>query len=400
MFRSFYLRLVLVVCVWAGILSNASIVFAAQWSVEPTFRSEGQFYDNLTLTDRPHHSTWAMRISPSVGMSYATEIFTLKASPKFEYVRYHSQDPIKDTFNNYFFPLSGSYNTEVDRLGLDVTVNRDNAFLSELEETGVATRFIPRNFGNVRGSWDRSITERMAVQSSYQYTDVNYDEKRGSSLRDYNVHAGTVGADYQWEKLRVHGTVSYANYFVPSQGFRAQGPGLELGFSQRVFETFSISGSGGLRYVRTTLDQNGQRQKDTDPTWLANVSLDKEWERSHLTVGYSRTLNPSGIGVLFVTDRVDLVVNHQLTHALNVSLRGTFTNNDTVGSSSDVRGVNNSRYFRVGPAVSWRVTEYWSWDLSYGYARLNRKRSSQGTADSNTVNMALTYTWPKWSVSP
>ena len=399
MFRSFYLRLVLVVCVWAGILSSASIAFGAQWSVEPVLHSEGQFYDNLTLTPEPHHSAWAMKISPTVGISYATEILNLKASPKYEHARYFSDDPIEETFNNYFFPLSGSYRTEVDRLGLDLTINRDNAFLSELEEAGVATRFIPRNFGNVRGSWDRSFTERMTVKSSYQYTDVSYDRKGDSRLRDYHVHAGTVGADFQWtEELRVHGTVSYANYYVSSERFRSQGPGLELGFSQRLFETFSLSGSGGLRNVRTTLGESGQREKDTTLSWLLNVSLDKEWERSHMAVGYRRTLNPSGLGVLFITDRVDLVVDHQLTHALNVSLQGTFSNNDTVGSSSDARGVDTSRrrYWKVGPAVSWRVTEYWSWNLSYAYAK--RKQSGE-TADSNNVIMGLTYTWQKWAVS-
>jgi hypothetical protein len=168
-----------------------------------------------------------------------------------------------------------------------------------------------------------------------------------------------------------------------------------------MFETFSISGSGGFRYVRTTLAENGQRQKDTNLTWLAKVSLEKEWERSQITVGYSRTLNPSGTGLLFATDRVFLDVNHQLTYALHISLGGTFSNNDTVGSSSDVSGVNTSsrQLWQVGPAIFWRVTEYWSWDLSYRYARRENNVSSEGNVHSNAVLMGLTYTWPKWSVS-
>ncbi|MCA9501403.1 MAG: hypothetical protein KC588_19590, partial [Nitrospira sp.] len=192
------------------------------------------------------------------------------------------------------------------------------ALLGELQETGVVTNLIPRNFRNVRGRWDRFLTERMTGQSSYQYTDVTYTRKGNSTLRDYQVHAGTVGADYEWtEELHVHGTASYANYHVPQNGFRAHGPGVELGFAQQIFETLSLSGSGGLRYVWTTLDGNGQKFKDTNLLWLFQVALDKKWERSHLTVGFSRTLNPSGFGVLFATNRVDLGVDHQFTHALN-----------------------------------------------------------------------------------
>ncbi len=337
-----------------------------------------------------------MKISPSVGMSYATEILNLKGSPKFEYVRYFSRDPIEKTFNNYYFPFSGSHRTEVDRLGLDVAINRDNALISELDETGLVTNFTPRNFRNVRGGWDRSVTERTTLKSSYQFTDVSYDRARGSNLFAYQAHTGTVGAAYQWtEETSFHSTAWYTNYHVPQNGFRSQAPGLELGFSQRMSETFSISGSGGLRYVWTTFPVNGQSRKNTDLTWLFNVSLDREWERSHITVRYSRTLNPSGLGILFVTDRVDLGVNHQLTHALSISLRGTFSDNDTVGSSSDSRGIVNSRYWQVGPTISWRVTEYWSFDLSYDYVRLEGKT----TAESNAVIMGLTYTWPKWAVS-
>lgn len=396
---TFFLRLVLLGCVCGGILSSNSIAFGAEWSIEPTFRSEGYFYENLRLTTQPHRSVWAMKASPSVGLSYATEIFSLKAMPKFEYARYYSQDPIEKTFKNYFFPLSGSYKTEVDRLDLDVAIIRDNALFGELEETGVVTNFIPRHRRDVRGGWQRSVTERMTMQSSYQFIDVTYDETSGSTLRDYQVHTGMIGANYQWtEKTLLHSNAWYSNYHIPQNGFRSETPGLELGFSQRIFETLSFSGSGGLRYVWTTLDGNGQRIKDSNLVWLVNGSLDKEWERSRLTVGYSRSLNPSGIGVLFVTDRMNFSVDHQLTHALKASLRGTFSINETVGSSSDVSGVNTSRrvYWNVGPTVSWRVTEYWSLDFSYAYAQ--RKISGE-TAHSNNVMLGLTYMWPKWAVS-
>ena len=397
LWKPFSFRLVL--ASWLGIFGGGTLVFGAEWSIEPVFHSEGKYYENLLLTAFPHHATWAMKVSPAVGMTYATEILNLKASPKFEHAQYFSQDPIDKTFNNYFLPFSGSYRTEVDRFGVDAAIHRDNSLLAELQETGVVTNLIPRNFRNVRGSWDRSLTERMTAQSSYRYTDVSYNQKGNSSLRDYQVHAGTVGADFAWtEELHVHGTASYANYYVSQNGFRAHGPGLELGFAQRIFETLSLSGSGGLRYVRTTLDGNGGRITDNNLLWLFQVAVDKEWERSHLTVGFSRTLNPSGIGVLFATNRIDLGVDHHFTHALKGSLRGTFTSNDTVGSSSDVSGVNTSRrvYWNVGPTVSWRVTEDWALDFSYGYVH---RKVSGVTAHSNNVMIGVTYRWPKWAVS-
>ena len=379
---------------------NEEQVFSAQWSIAPTLRTEGQFHDNLRLTTLPHRDVWALKIKPGVGLTYATEVSRFKASPQYEYLRYFSDDPIEKRFNNFFLPLSGSYRTEVDRWGLDAAINRDNALISELEETGLVTEFIPRNYRNVRGRWDRSLTEQMTLQSSYQFTDVNYEQTRGVNLFDYQVHTGTIGADYQWtEKTNVHGVAWYSNYHVQENGFRSQSPGLELGFSHQLFETFSLSGSGGLRYVRNTVAANGQRQKDTNLTWLFDFSADKEWERSQLTLGYSRILNPSGLGVLFIRDRVNLDGRHRLSHALTVSLRGSFTNNDSSGSSSARRGVVDSQYWQVSPALSWRMTEEWSMDLSYRYGQRKFNGSNGGRAHSNTVNLALTYSWPEWSIS-
>jgi len=398
---AFSLRLGLLLGICTGILSNASLALGAQWSVEPTFRSEGQFYDNLRLSTLPHHNVWAMKFSPRVDLSYATEVLTLTASPKYEFARYFSADPIERTFNNFFLPLAGTYRTEVDRLGLDTSIHRDNALLSELAETGLVTRFIPRTSKNIQGRWDRFVNERMTVQSSYQFTDVNYDQKGQNRLFDYQVHTGTLGAEYQWtEGTNFHSTAFYSNFHSPQTGFRSQTPGVELGVTHQLFETVSFSGSGSLRYIRSTVDFNGQRQKNTNLTWLFNMSLDKDWERSHLTVGYGRTLSPSGFGVLLVTDRVNFGVDHQFTHALKLTLQGSFTKNDTTaGSSSGRSRISNSQYWQGGPALSWRMTEHWSWDLSYRYGLRKNKRSSSGTAHSNNVNIAMTYTWQKWSVS-
>ena len=394
----FFLRVGAGVCI--GLLSGTTLVFGAEWSLEPQFRSEGQYHDNLRLTTLPHRSVWAVKASPSVGMQYATEIVNLKATPKFEYVRYFSHDPIEKTFNNFFLPFSGSYHTEVDQLGLEAALNRDNALISELQETGVVTSFIPRNYRTVRGTWDRALTERITFQSSYQLTDVTYNKTRSVNLFDYQVHTGTLGAEYQLtEETSFHTLAWYTNYHVPRNGFRSQAPGLELGFSHRLVETFSLSGSAGGRYVRTTLDQNGQRTVDRKLAWLVNVSLNKEWERAHLTAGYSRALNPSGNGVLFVTDRAEVSGDYSLTHALKATLRGTWTENNTVGSPSNVSRAVNSRYWQVSPVLSWRVTEYWSTDVSYRYSQRQFTSSSQGTAHSNAVFLSLTYTWPQWTLS-
>ena len=111
-------------------------VFGAEWSMVPAFQTRGQFNDNVTLTTQPHSSVWGTWLNPSLQVMYATEVLSVQAHPEFEYVRYFGDDNNDDTFANFFLPFSGSYLTEVNRFGLNVSINRDNALIRELEETG------------------------------------------------------------------------------------------------------------------------------------------------------------------------------------------------------------------------------------------------------------------------
>ncbi len=374
--------------------------FAAEWSLIPGFETRGQYNDNITLTTNPHSAVWGLWLNPSLQMRYATEIISLQILPEFEYVRYFSDDENDNTFVNFFLPFTGSYLTETDRFGLAAAVNRDNALISELEETGVVTDFLQRDTYTARGNWDRLLTERLTLLTSYQFYNVNYEKDRQSPLLDFQSHTGTFGPAYEWtEKTRLHSTFLYSFSRFHDIAFRTHSAGVEIGLSHGLFETLTVAGSGGGRHVVTTTRVDGRSQQDTNLVWLFSFSLDQQWERSNVVMGYSRTLNPNGNGVLLQTDRVNLHFGHEYTETITFALDGRLNLNDTIGSSSGSRRNVKSRYWQVSPSISWRFTEDWRFRLSYRYAKREIQRSSGGTVTSNSVNIGLTYTWPKWSVS-
>ena len=118
-----------------------------------------------------------------------------------------------------------------------------------------------------------------------------------------------------------------------------------------------------------------------------------------MTLGYNRDLNPSAFGFLLLTDRMNLAIRHQLTHALTASLSGSFIMNETFGSSPTAPRGFSSRYWQVGPTLSWRMTEFWTWDLTYRHAQLSFDTAPGGPRQSNAGFFRLTYTWPKWVMS-
>ncbi len=388
-------------CAASALLLGRSVAFAAEWSFEPKFEVRGQYNDNLTLTTLPHSAVWAGWLNPSLRAQYATEILSVQVYPEFEYVQYVGEEQSDDeTFVNFFVPIVGSYRTETDRLGLNAALNRDNALTNELQETGVVTAFVQRQTANIRGSWDRLISERLILQTSYEYYNVKYENGFDSRLFDFHTHTGTFGPSYDWtERTRLFSTAWYSNTKFEDIGFTTQSSGLELGLEFQPFEQWTATASGGGRYVKTRREFGRQTLKDSNLVWVFSFALGHEWERTNSRIGYSRSLNPSGTGVLLETDRINLNIQHRWTETISFSLSGDLIFNDRVGSSLGDNRVIKQRYWQVTPALSWRITEYWTCRLSYGRAERDIESTGNGRAVSNAVNLRVTYTWPQWSMS-
>ncbi len=384
----------IVVCVlWSD-------TFGAEWSVRPTFQTRGQYNDNLRLTNQRHKPVWTTWFGPNVQLKYATETLSITANPKLEYVLYFG-DRTNETFVNHFIPLSGEYLTERDRYALDFSSSRENSLVSDLEESGVVTDFRQRSRQEVDVFWDRVLTERMTLQSSYQFADVSYDDGIEVGLFDFQTHTGSVGGIYQFtEETDVQITSWYSNFHSTDIGYLSQSYGLNLGLSHNFSETFSGSINGGVRKVKISSRSMRGRQRDSSFVWVMSTSVEKEWERTRLNVSYNRQLTPSGQGVLLTTDRFQSQLSHSVIEKrLSVALDGSYVFNDSVGSSDQRDRFRKSQYWQVRPSCSWHWQENVVLNLSYRFAQRIQKTANGRTASSNAVNVGLTYTWPKWSLS-
>ncbi len=411
-----------------SLVSWQTVAFGAEWSLVPKFETRGQYNDNIRLTTAPHSAVWSARLGPSLQMRYATEITSFKANPKVEYLRYFwegGDEGNEESFVNYFLPFSGSYMTETDRFSLNAAFNRDNAFTTELQESGIVTDFIPRNTQTAVLGWDHGMTERLTWQASYQFFNVIYEDGQDSGLFDFQTHTGSLGPQYDWtENTQLSSTLWYSHSRFQDIGFRTQSAGVDLGVSHNLFETLTVTATAGGRYVHTTsrfdrctnrinqgviscdsnlpqflVDREKVTEKDSNFVWLVSLSVEQRWERSRISIGYSRSLNPNGNGALLETDRVNLHIGHEYSELITLSLDGFLIFNDTVENSGRSSRVTDTRYWRVSPSLTWRATENWIVNLSYRYSNLKNLDNSTKPATSHAVNLGVTYTWPQWSVS-
>jgi hypothetical protein len=126
-----------------------------------------------------------------------------------------------------------------------------------------------------------------------------------------------------------------------------------------------------------------------------NLSMVKRFEASTLTAKILREVSPSSIGLLVESDSISLSATHSLDTRLRGSLSFYARSNRYI---SDITTTNNDRYQKIESALTWDISEWWTMDAAYSYARQKYELASTD-ATANMVYVNFTYAWPKVSIS-
>ena len=147
---------------------------AAEWSLLPSLSMKGYYNDNLLLTPLPHDATYGYWISPAAEFAGRTERLDVSGKAALDFVDYYGGQQTR--FTNVFLPLKLNYRTEKDQFGFTGGFTRDNTLMGELLATGLVLQFTQRNLWDVNPSWTRNITEKLAFQGTFQFTDASYQD--------------------------------------------------------------------------------------------------------------------------------------------------------------------------------------------------------------------------------
>lgn len=371
---------------------------AAEWSLLPSIGVKGVYNDNLVLTPFPHKATYGHWVSPAAEFAGSTERLEVRGRVAADFVSYYGGE--QNNFTNVHVPVSVRYKTEKDVLGVTGGFVRDNTLMSELLDTGVVLRFTQRNQWTANPSWTRSLTEKLSVQSSFQFSDTTYQEGLRLGLVDYQLLGGSGGLLYQLtEQDQIQLTGSYVNFHTinaPSP-FRASFPGVNLSLTHAFTESLTGRAYGGPRFVSSTTQIGVDNFKDQSTVWLFGGSLTKKFESTAFEVNVDRDIVPSGFGLLIQRDRAALTVSHDLTETLAASFNGSGYLSSSVTERAIGGAFPESRYFAFTPKIAWKFLEWWKVDVSYTHGR--REIEGSDSAMSNAMMVMLTYYPPKLSFS-
>jgi hypothetical protein len=190
---------------------------------------------------------------------------------------------------------------------------------------------------------------------------------------------------------------------------------LQLGLEHQFNERLTANVAGGIFYNDSTASQltigtrvipqpNGtnllvpelgprRSTSDTSVGALFNASLVQRGERTDYKLAYSRTLAPTGLGVLSERNDVNFSVAHRFTERLTGSTDVSYLTNSFVGQGAQK---SSSERIRVGASASYNLTRFWSITGGYSFIQIDQ---SVATADGHTFFLGVSYSGDKKSIS-
>jgi hypothetical protein len=394
-------------------IGTAGASYAAEWSMESSVALRSEYNDNIELTSAPHPTVWGLLLAPEIKFSGTTETTNVTGGVRFSVNRY-SESNLNTV--DHSVGLRSSYQAERNRFAFDFDSVRDSTLVSELLETGVVQVRRQRDRLTANPSWRHSLTEATAITVSYGYTDVRYADTHNTSLSDYRDQQLSVGAiSNLTERAALTLSAYYDWYETDPRTFEAKTAGIQARYDHAFSETLRGSVAVGARNTRSTQSSQAfvcsgpilfglcfgdisqvtltRSDRSTGLTFLG--SIDRKFETALLTAQLSREIYPTGIGAIVETDRLGGAWQQQWSPTVTFFVDASVYHTRYVGNF--VSG-SNTRYWRIEPRVTWKITDNWTLLSGYSHSRVAYENNSASAA-ANVAYVVLSYTWPKLSVS-
>lgn len=407
-----------------GLLFTADLSVAEEWWMTPSLRLEGQYNDNISLTTAPHSSVTGTLIAPRLDLGVQAPVWQINGSAEFLRQSYSDRSNLGRDSQHYRF--SSKYLTERSTWRLDANRSYAPVLVNDAidPDVGISQLRKDRQSTGVSPSWAWMMTELTQLQLSYQESDATYDDGQLFGLFDYTSRSITAGLSHLLSsQTRATLSLGYSVFDVPANRFKSRSASTQVGLSHSFSDTFSSSLSiGAQRTVSEGFIRGDCLIKDEEfffdsnfnltvievcrvfaivpisqdkITTLISAGLEKKFEATRLSANFSRSIVPSGSGILVQTDALSIQASRPFSARLTGSLStGVYDVSSNFGEFTDT----DRRLIYAHPGLLWRWTERWGIETSLRYNRLkydNRPNAATGRA----VFLKLSYQAAKMSIS-
>ena len=395
-------------------LVAASPARSTEWSITPSVSLQELYNNNILLTPTPGPAVTGTVLTPSLGLTAQQQTWNLTGTAQWQNSRYSGQSGLNT--NDQYLNLLSNYQTQRNTWGLTGTYAKESiltstAFVADVGLVHVQTQRISRT---ISPTWTWTISPTLNLQLGYQYNGVTYNEGAQAGLFNYSQHAANVTlSDQISTRNQIFGSAGYSYFQVPVLQFvgtdeKSNTSTAVLGLSHQFSRTFTGNLSVGAQYTRSSENQCnpiilaffGQcyatRAFSKNSGAIYNANLQKQFERSSVTLALGRSISPSGAGTQVLIDSGSLSANWQFSERLLGMASADAYRIRAVGTS--VTELNRN-YYSTSAELRWKWTRNLKVSALYEYIWVKYASGGALPARSNSVYLTLKYSWPYLTVS-
>jgi len=366
---------------------------AAEYIIGADFSPTLSYDDNVELQE-DEEGSFVTKITPTLLLSRSIENGSIALNTGYRIERYTSLSELdrQDPFANF----STSYNTERSNYGLSAGYSERAQRSIADEDTGDFSSNATVTTKSLAPTYQYQFTDRDFAYTSLNYSERTYDTGAFSDNESISLTGG-------WrrnlsERLTGGLAMTYSEYESESDTIESEYDSYNLSVTSTYMlsERWSFSGQVGYRTTdsETHFLPGGPQQSDRSAGSLFDLSANYLGELNTLTFSLSRSLNPSGEGVVNETDRVSLNWNRSLAETLFFSVDTSYQ------ESQSADGLTNTdrEFFTFSPSINWKLERNLA--LKMGYLYRQQKGTSFGgfntngdKVEGNMVYLTVNYDW-------
>jgi hypothetical protein len=374
---------------WLLLFLSTSMAFSAETKLLTSVDLSQEYNNNITFRRSDKIDDFISIVSPSLKLSYITEIFSLSALADWRGSLYWDNSDLNRV--NQRYGLDGTYRlTERWSFTARGRYNKDSVQDSQLDETGsVRLGLSDRERLNAGAGLDYTVSERSTIGSDYNFQKTTYER---SGDVDTDLHSIRFFYQRRLQNEKDVITIFPRFRWGDTDDYDAYSSSLNFRWAHPFSETLDSSITVGVRHTRVDYDD----ERDDTDNWggLADMWLRKRGELTSGRLGFRNDLRTRTNGEVINVSRLYTDLDHRFSRRFGIGLRGSVYFSQLIEDSP--QDDDDRWYYDVSPSAFYRLTEDHILRLlySYNYQKL-LDVDNDSTIERHRVWLQLTFNFPK-----
>ncbi len=374
--------------------------FSEEYSAQPILGITTDIDENKRLLTNQFSpdATIGIRTEAEVKLLMLSEDTSIYITPRLRVSRY-SENIGLDTEDKFIDFDMTHLLSEQHQVGLSAGYSVEAVSTSatvidpvSLSVAGLSFAELDQETMSIAPSYTFFYDEKTSFQTSYSYTDVEYEANQNSFI-DYTYDVFSLsGTRALSETDSLTALFYHSDFDTPDIQSNTINDAFQVTYSKDFSETLRASAGLGLTFGETESTVQTifgpVTQTSTQTGELVSFNIEKEFEKTTVRTGFERRVSPSSQGNERTNDDLSFNLAQRLSERMGGNLGLRYVESE---SNSPLAGrTTGSEYFSLSGSLNYKLDRQWTVSGGYNYRRVE-DTGGNNERDSNGVFVNLRY---------